>query len=373
MKTPGVYLLTIQLRKKTSCRTANKIIELPSGYYVYAGSAMGGLEGRLGRHFSVTESKHWHIDTLLAEGKVVDAQALPTTDKNAECELAAQMTRWPDVEVVSGFGASDCDCDSHLVWSKTRPFMTPFAYDVLKNFQKIVDFFKSAYVDHANIEHRPFETLITCVLSLRTKDQVTLEASRRLFRVLNGPDSFVETTPERIEKLIFPVGMYREKAKRLIEISRQLIERYDGRVPPEIDELLTLPGVGRKTANLVRSFAFHLPAICVDTHAHRISNRMALVRTVAPDDTELALRAIVPEKFWVALNPFLVQHGQQVCNPTRPKCDICEIRGFCRYDRLLDEEKVRRNTENYPPHPCLKVVEAKKKQLAGPKVPSPFE
>lgn len=176
----------------------------------------------------------------------------------------------------------------------------------------------------------PFRVLIACLLSLRTQDATTREASERLFRVADTPASMLRLSPARISRLIFPVGFYRTKARAIRQISRDLIERFGGAVPDEIDALLTLKGVGRKTANLVVTIGFAKPGICVDIHVHRISNRLGFVRTKSPDQTELALRAKLPRRYWIGYNDLLVAFGQNVCRPLSPHCSRCPVARWCR-------------------------------------------
>jgi endonuclease-3 len=175
----------------------------------------------------------------------------------------------------------------------------------------------------------PFTTLVSCILSLRTRDETTLGASQRLFRRARTPRGLLRLTPEEIEHEIYPVGFYRTKAKTLRELARALIERYAGSVPDDLDELLTLPGVGRKTANLVVTLAFRRYGICVDTHVHRISNRWGYVRTRTPDETEQALRERLPRRWWRAYNDLLVSFGQNLCHPTSPWCSRCPVADLC--------------------------------------------
>jgi endonuclease-3 len=180
------------------------------------------------------------------------------------------------------------------------------------------------------VQHRdPFRTLISCILSLRTKDATTATASIRLFARAHTPDAMLALTPKTVERLIYPVGFYRTKARVIRGICRDLIEKFDGRVPDEIDALLTLKGVGRKTANLVVTEAYAKPGICVDTHVHRISNRWGLVRTTTPDKTEIALRAVLPSRHWQEYNGILVAFGQTICHPTSPWCSRCKIESMC--------------------------------------------
>jgi endonuclease-3 len=181
----------------------------------------------------------------------------------------------------------------------------------------------------ANRGATPFEVLVSTLLSLRTKDEVTGEAAKRLFAVARTPQAMVMLAPETIEKLIYPVGFYPTKAKRLIEISRILLDRYDGQVPDDLDALTALPGVGRKTANLVLVEGFKIPAICVDTHVHRISNRIGYVKTKTPDQTEMALRKKLPKRHWVRYNELLVAFGQVLCRPVSPFCSRCPVSEMC--------------------------------------------
>ncbi len=178
-------------------------------------------------------------------------------------------------------------------------------------------------------ERNPFKILIATVLSLRTKDEVTAKAADRLFQVADNPYDIMKMDEEEIAALIYPVGFYRRKAKNIKEICKILIDKYDGKVPDDIDELLKLPGVGRKTANLVVTLGYGKPGICVDTHVHRISNRLGYVDTRTPEETEFALRKKLPEEYWIEINDLLVSLGQHICHPTSPKCSQCPIEEYC--------------------------------------------
>jgi endonuclease-3 len=175
----------------------------------------------------------------------------------------------------------------------------------------------------------PFQILIATLLSARTQDATTHAASTRLFARARTPRAMARLTVREIEKLIYPVGFYRTKARVIRRVCRDLLDRFDGRVPSELDALLTLHGVGRKTANLVVTFGFGLPGICVDTHVHRISNRLGFVRTRTPDETERALRARLPRRHWIELNDLLVAFGRNVCHPTSPRCSTCVVAAAC--------------------------------------------
>jgi len=174
-----------------------------------------------------------------------------------------------------------------------------------------------------------FRVLVATVLSLRTQDKVTAAACDRLFARAVTPKQLAMLSANEIEKLIYPVGFYRTKAKSLKAIAKKLLDEYNGTVPSDIDTLLTFPGVGRKTANLVLSEGYNIPAMCVDTHVHRISNRWGYVNTTTPEKTETALRAILPKKHWLEYNYLLVAFGQHRCTPLRPRCSDCPVRQWC--------------------------------------------
>jgi len=178
-------------------------------------------------------------------------------------------------------------------------------------------------------ERDPFRILIACLLSLRTKDETTGPAAERLFALARTPQTMLRLTPRRIERLIFPVGFYRTKARVIRGVCRDLLARFGGKVPDDLDTLLTFKGVGRKTANLVVTVGFGGPGICVDTHVHRISNRLGFVKTKTPDQTELALRAKLPRRHWIEANDLLVAFGQNVCQPLSPRCSTCPVRALC--------------------------------------------
>ena len=175
----------------------------------------------------------------------------------------------------------------------------------------------------------PFRVLISCILSLRTQDATTAKASHRLFALADSPETMLKLTAKKMEKLIYPVGFYKTKAKNIHEICRILINQDRGEVPDDIDELLKFKGVGRKTANLVVTVGFDKPGICVDTHVHRISNRWGYVKTATPEKTEFALRDKLPKKYWIEFNDLLVSFGQHLCRPISPVCSQCPIAKYC--------------------------------------------
>jgi endonuclease-3 len=175
----------------------------------------------------------------------------------------------------------------------------------------------------------PFRILIACILSLRTQDSTTGAASERLFRAAPDVHALAALSVQKIEKLIYPVGFYRVKARTINALCRDLIARYDAVVPDSIDELLTLKGVGRKTANLVVSLGYGKPGICVDTHVHRITNRWGYLSAKTPLETEFALREKLPARYWRSINGLLVAFGQNVCKPLSPFCSTCPLTQCC--------------------------------------------
>jgi len=175
----------------------------------------------------------------------------------------------------------------------------------------------------------PFLVLTGCMLSLRTKDSVSLPASQRLFQIAKTPQEILELPIKKIEKIIYPVGFYREKAKSLHAVSKKILQDFGGKVPNNEKDLLSLKGVGRKTANLVLGEGFGIPAICVDTHVHRIANRLGLVKTKKPEETEKELKKILPKKYWIEFNTLMVKWGQNICVPISPFCSRCAISQLC--------------------------------------------
>jgi endonuclease III len=175
----------------------------------------------------------------------------------------------------------------------------------------------------------PFLVLISCILSLRTKDETTLPASERLFLLAKTPQEMLKLTPARIEKAVYPVGFYKTKARNILGICRDILGKFNGRVPDNIDDLLSLHGVGRKTANLVLTEGCGKPGVCVDTHVHRISNRLGYVKTKTPFETEMALRKKLPKRYWMEYNALLVVWGQNVCKPVSPLCSQCPVKELC--------------------------------------------
>ena len=178
---------------------------------------------------------------------------------------------------------------------------------------------------------RPFRILIATILSARTRDENTTKAADKLFKLYGTPQKLAKAKVKDVEKIIKSVGFYHVKSKRIIEVANLILSKYNGKVPADIDKLVDMPGVGRKTANCVLVYAFEKPAIPVDTHVHRISNRLGLVDTKTPEETEMALREKIPKKYWLDINNTFVMYGQNICKPISPMCDVCKIRKTCNY------------------------------------------
>ena len=210
----------------------------------------------------------------------------------------------------------------------------------IKNLDKIINLMKEeikkydqpivSALDRSGIKKTPFTTLISCILSLRTKDEVTEKASIRLFKTYDTPEKLSKANQKKIEGLIYPVGFYRVKAGRIINISKEIINKYNGIVPEDFDELLKLKGVGRKTAAIVMVYGYNDPDyIPVDVHVHVISNRLGLVKSKDPDETMDQLMNLVPKEYWKEINHLFVQFGKTICVTVSPKCSICPIEKYC--------------------------------------------
>jgi len=203
-------------------------------------------------------------------------------------------------------------------------------HQAIRNLRREVPKWKTPIVTLiAESRQSPFHILISCILSLRTQDNTTSQACRRLFALAQTPEQMLGLSVKTIEKAIFPVGFYRIKAQNIREICKVLKENYSEKVPDDIDELLKLKGVGRKTANLVVTLGFRKPGICVDTHVHRISNRWGYVKSKNPEKTEFALREKLPKKYWLEYNDLLVSFGQHLCRPISPVCSQCPVEKYC--------------------------------------------
>jgi endonuclease-3 len=197
----------------------------------------------------------------------------------------------------------------------------------IRTLKKEVQQWKVPAVGHYT--QTPFTVLISCILSLRTQDKTTHEASDRLFRLAKTPRKMVKLSTAAIQNAIYPVGFYKTKAGNIKKICEILLSKSNGKVPDDLDALLELPGVGRKTANLVVTLGYGTPGICVDTHVHRITNRWGYVQTKTPEQTEMALRKKLPPEYWIIINDLLVSYGQNLCKPISPLCSTCRIRSCC--------------------------------------------
>ena len=181
--------------------------------------------------------------------------------------------------------------------------------------------------------YTPFQVVVMTLLSSRTKDSTTIPIVKRMFKKYPAPEDFIRLNLKQLEKELYGIGFYKVKARNVKKLSRIILEKYRGKVPQNFEELTSLPGVGRKTANCVLAYKFGKPAIAVDIHVHRVSNRLGWVKTKTPENTEMELKKLLPENMWIDVNRLLVGHGQTICTPINPKCNICPIRRYCQYGR----------------------------------------
>ncbi len=221
---------------------------------------------------------------------------------------------------------------------RTKPGRTD---DVVKNIITVLRNATKGMVEPACMTivkeygRNPFLILVSCILSLRTKDTVSLPASRRLFALCKTPLQLLAISQQKIAQTIFPVGFYKRKAQQLHKLCKQLINNFGGKVPSTEKELMSLVGVGLKTTNLVLGEGFDIPAICVDVHVHRISNRLGLIATKTPEETEKELKKILPKNIWIEYNRLLVMWGQNICTPTSPWCSKCPLFDVCEKINVL--------------------------------------
>jgi endonuclease-3 len=214
--------------------------------------------------------------------------------------------------------------------------------DIFESLKKELKKYNMPVVSHPDwedIEKTPFTTLISCLLSLRTKDEVTAIASYRLFKKFDTPEKFINASEQEIQKLIYPVGFYKIKAKRIKDISKTIIDKYNSEVPEDFDELLKLKGVGRKTANIVMVYGHKKQGFLpIDTHCHKIPNRLGWIKTKTPEQTEEELKRVLPKRYWDDFNHLFVKFGQTICVPISPFCSKCPINKYC---KKIDVEKSR--------------------------------
>lgn len=185
----------------------------------------------------------------------------------------------------------------------------------------------------------PFQLVVATLLSSRTKDLTSIPIVKKLFQKYPAPDDFIQAPVKELEKALYGIGFYRVKARHVKKMARMILEEFNGKVPETFDELTSLPGVGRKTANCLLSYAFKKPAIAVDVHVHRISNRLGWVKTKTPEETEEALKRIVPQESWSKINQLFVDHGQRVCLPRKPRCAVCPLAPYCEYGKSTMTKK----------------------------------
>ncbi|TXT62996.1 MAG: Endonuclease III [Promethearchaeota archaeon] len=216
------------------------------------------------------------------------------------------------------------------------------------NYEKIFDKIEAkleglSHLDElTNKKKKPFEILIATVLSARTRDTNTRKVTKRLFKTLKTPKEIADAKISTLEDLVYEAGFYKVKAQRIKDISKIIVETYNGKVPADFEKLMSLPGVGRKTANCVLAYAFNLPAICVDTHVHRISNRLGWVHTKKPKETEKELKNLIPKDQWIRINRLFVRFGQQICLPNHPKHEQCPVEDICAKDFSMEKKQKKK-------------------------------
>lgn len=213
--------------------------------------------------------------------------------------------------------------------TKDQP-MTASLPSIVRTLRREIKRFKKTTLEEVAKERDPFKVLISCILSLQTRDAVTDQTSRQLYAVAQTPAEILALPEAKLRKLIYPASFYNIKAKVIHGVCRDILGRFAGRVPDTIEELVSMKGVGRKTANIVVTLGYRKLGVAVDTHVHRISNRLGLVTTKHPDQTEFALRELLPKRYWIEYNDLLVTWGQNVCAPISPKCSQCAIAKWCR-------------------------------------------
>ncbi len=329
----GIYLLVGFLDSPISLDTRARTFHLQPGWYYYCGSAMNGLAARIRRHTRSNGKKpHWHIDYLSRKWRLRAAVPYMVADNRLEHQLAHIISEIPGVDVVEGFGSSDCKCDGHLFTSEAL-IDYPVMYRLFQwQMEETVHALETQYSGiQTPVEkfRSPWDILVSCIISLRTKDEVTGPAADRLLKAAPGPDQLAALEPDRIGKLIYPAGFYKTKGKNLQQIARIIRDQWNGRVPDDKEALLALPGVGIKTANLVLADGFGHEEICVDTHVHRICNRLGWIHTDTPEQSEQILSVLLPSSIIRKTNGLMVKHGQNICKPIKPRCGVCPVRKLC--------------------------------------------
>lgn len=334
MLNSGIYLIVGYLSTETQIKTKGCEFVLKKGWYYYCGSAKNCLTHRIKRHQSIIKKNYWHVDYLLE--KLENAVMIPYIihDNRLEHILAQLISEYNGVFPVPGFGAGDCQCFTHLFHSKQILLKNIFKKLLNEQLKLTAIHLKEMYegiVTPVEGYKTPWEILISCVISLRTKDEVTGPASQRLFRVASSPNELSKLSEERIGELIYPAGFYKTKAKNIKKIAEIIHNKYNDTVPDKKDLLLQLPNVGIKTANLVLASGYGQNEICVDIHVHRISNRMGWIKTEKPEESEKVLKKLLPMEYIKEFNGLMVKHGQRICKPRKPNCRECDLKTLCMF------------------------------------------
>ncbi|BBB33419.1 endonuclease [Thermotomaculum hydrothermale] len=341
----GIYLIIAFLSENINLKTKSKVFPLKKGYYYYCGSAINGLAARIKRHLKKNkEKKHWHIDFLLEKAEIILINPYIVGDNSLEHILADILKE--DLVSIKGFGCGDCKCESHLFYSKklvAKPYLKILFQ---KHIEKVVEILLDLYRGKETPVEKfktPWELLVSCIISLRTKDEVTAVSAERLFKEAPTPYHLMKLSPEKIGELIYPAGFYKTKGKNLQKVAEIIVKEYDGKVPDNKEDLLKLPNVGIKTANLVLANGFGHYEVCVDTHVHRISNRLGFIKTKTPEESEKVLKNILPKKYIREYNGLLVKHGQNICKPIRPLCDRCPLTKLCMFYLKNEDSKTKKS------------------------------
>ncbi len=337
----GIYLLLGFLPEGCNLKTKSKVFRLEKGYYYYCGSAVNGLSSRVKRHLKKNKAKkHWHIDFLTEKLHVLVINPYIVGDNSLEHTLADILKE--NLKSIKGFGCGDCKCESHLFYSPTLKLKPYLKMLFEKHIERVVEILLNLYRGKETPVEKfktPWELLVSCIISLRTRDEVTAVSAERLFKVAPTPQDLMKLSPERIGELIYPAGFYKTKGKNLKKVAEIIVNKHKGKVPDSKEELLKLPNVGIKTANLVLANGYGHYEVCVDTHVHRISNRLGFIKTETPEQSEKVLKRILPKKYIREYNGLLVKHGQNICKPIKPLCGKCPLTKLCMYALKNDDSK----------------------------------
>jgi endonuclease-3 len=330
----GIYLIVGYLPVSKEIRTKRSVFVLQKGWYYYSGSALNSLSKRIKRHKSHEKKKHWHIDYLLEHLEFIAVIPYIVNDNRFEHLLASLLSEYKDILPVPRFGSGDCKCYTHLFYSQNLSakfvFKNLFKEQLRITALTLREMYKGVVTPVEGFRE-PFDILISCVISLRTKDEVTGPAAKRLFKVAPTPEKMSKLPVEQIEKLIYPAGFYKTKAKNIKKIAEIIHTKYNDSVPDNKESLMALPNVGIKTANLVLASGFGHNEICVDIHVHRISNRLGWIKTDNPESSEKVLKKLLPMEYIKEYNGLMVKHGQNICKPRKPNCKVCKLQSICMY------------------------------------------